>query len=320
MSEKIEEQVKKIDISVVIPVYGCRSAIPELHRRLCESLEKISKAFEIILVDDYCPQNSWEEIQKVCEKDKRVIGIHMARNFGQIRAITAGLDKSRGDWVVVMDCDLQDRPETIPELYQKAQEGYDVVFARREGRKDSAITKFLSKCFYKVYDYFTDGTFDSSICNFSISKRKVIDYYCRMREQNRAYTMFIRWLGFKQTAIDMPADERFEGKSSYNLKRKLKMAFEIITSQSNKPLLFSVKLGFVSAFLALIYIIYLVFREIILGDVLVGWTSIVASIYLMGGIILCAIGVVGIYVGNIFNEAKNRPLYVIDECLNAKEK
>ena len=320
MSEKIEEQVKKIDISVVIPVYGCRAAIPELHRRLCESLEKISKAFEIILVDDYCPQNSWEEIQKVCEKDKRVIGIHMARNFGQIRAITAGLDKSRGDWVVVMDCDLQDRPETIPELYQKAQEGYDVVFARREGRKDSAITKFLSKCFYKVYDYFTDGTFDSSICNFSISKRKVIDYYCRMREQNRAYTMFIRWLGFKQTAIDMPADERFEGKSSYNLKRKLKMAFEIITSQSNKPLLFSVKLGFVSAFLALIYIIYLVFREIILGDVLVGWTSIVASIYLMGGIILCAIGVVGIYVGNIFNEARNRPLYVIDECLNAKEK
>lgn len=320
MSEKIEEQVKKIDISVVIPVYGCRAAIPELHRRLCESLEKISKAFEIILVDDYCPQNSWEEIQKVCEKDKRVIGIHMARNFGQIRAITAGLDKSRGDWVVVMDCDLQDRPETIPELYQKAQEGYDVVFARREGRKDSAITKFLSKCFYKVYDYFTDGTFDSSICNFSISKRKVIDYYCRMREQNLAYTMFIRWLGFKQTAIDMPADERFEGKSSYNLKRKLKMAFEIITSQSNKPLLFSVKLGFVSAFLALIYIIYLVFREIILGDVLVGWTSIVASIYLMGGIILCAIGVVGIYVGNIFNEAKNRPLYVIDECLNAKEK
>lgn len=320
MSEKIEEQVKKIDISVVIPVYGCRAAIPELHRRLCESLEKISKAFEIILVDDYCPQNSWEEIQKVCEKDKRVIGIHMARNFGQIRAITAGLDKSRGDWVVVMDCDLQDRPETIPELYQKAQEGYDVVFARREGRKDSAITKFLSKCFYKVYDYFTDGTFDSSICNFSISKRKVIDYYCRMREQNRAYTMFIRWLGFKQTAIDMPADERFEGKSSYNLKRKLKMAFEIITSQSNKPLLFSVKLGFVSAFLALIYIIYLVFREIILGDVLVGWTSIVASIYLMGGIILCAIGVVGIYVGNIFNEAKNRPLYVIYECLNAKEK
>ena len=307
-------------ISTVIPVYGCKAALPELHQRLSKALSQITEDYEIILVNDNCPQNSWEVIETLCKNDYHVKGIELSRNFGQMKAILAGLDYASGDWIVVMDCDLQDRPETIPELYQKAQEGYDVVFARREGRKDSAITKFLSKCFYKVYDYFTDGTFDSSICNFSISKRKVIDYYCRMREQNRAYTMFIRWLGFKQTAIDMPADERFEGKSSYNLKRKLKMAFEIITSQSNKPLLFSVKLGFVSAFLALIYIIYLVFREIILGDVLVGWTSIVASIYLMGGIILCAIGVVGIYVGNIFNEAKNRPLYVIDECLNAKEK
>ena len=305
-----------MDISVVIPVYGCRAALEELHRRLCENLEKICLDFEIILVDDNCPQNSWEEIEKICAVDKRVVGLHMSRNFGQIRAITAGLDKCRGDWVVVMDCDLQDRPESIPELYKKAQEGYDVVFARREGRKDSIITKFLSKSFYKVYDYFTDGNFDSSICNFSISKRKVIDAYCMMREHNRAYTMFIRWLGFKQTAIDMSADERYEGKSSYNFKRKIKMAFEIITSQSNKPLLFSIKAGFVIALLALIYIIYLIARYLLIGDIVVGWTTIVASIYLMGGILLSAIGIVGIYVGNIFDEAKNRPLYVIDESRN----
>ncbi len=305
-----------MDISVVVPVYGCRAAIPELHRRLCESLGTIANTFEIILVDDCCPQNSWEEIQKVCERDSRVVGIHLSRNFGQIRAITAGLDKSQGDWVVVMDCDLQDRPEAIPELYAKAQEGYDVVFARREGRKDSAITKFLSRCFYKVYDYFTEGTFDSSICNFSISRRIVIDSYCRMREQNRAYTMFIRWLGFRETAIDMSADERYEGKSSYNMTRKLKMAFEIITSQSNKPLFFSIKVGFAIATIALLYIIYLILRYLIVGDVLLGWTSTIASVYLMGGIILAAVGVVGIYVGNIFNETKNRPLYVIAECIN----
>ncbi len=309
-----------MDISVVIPVYGCRAAIPELHRRLCENLEKIADTFEIILVDDYCPQNSWEEIVKLCEKDERVIGMHMARNFGQIRAITAGLDKSRGDWVVVMDCDLQDRPEAIPELYAKAQEGYDVVFARREGRKDSFLTKLLSRTFYKVYDYFTDGNFDSSICNFSISRRKVIDSYCRMREQNRAFTMFIRWLGFRQIAIDLQADERFEGKSSYNFRKKMKMAFEIITSQSNKPLLFSVKAGFLIAVVALIYIIYVICRNLIKGDVLMGWTSLIASVYLMGGLILCAVGVVGIYVGNIFNETKNRPLYVISECLNDEKK
>lgn len=307
---------KKMDISVVIPVYGCRAALSELHKRLCESLEKICSTFEIILVDDNCPQNSWEEIEKICSGDKRVVGLHMSRNFGQIRAITAGLDKCKGNWIVVMDCDLQDRPESIPELYKKALEGYDVVFARREGRKDSFITKFLSKSFYKVYDYFTDGNFDSSICNFSISKRKVIDAYCMMREQNRAYTMFIRWLGFKQTAIDMSADERYEGKSSYNLRKKIKMAFEIITSQSNKPLLFSIKAGFIIAAFALIYIIYLIARYILVGDIVVGWTTIVASIYLMGGILLSAIGIVGIYVGNIFNEAKNRPLYVIDESIN----
>lgn len=307
-----------MDISVVIPVYGCRAALPELHRRLCETLEQIVSTFEIILVDDCCPQNSWEEIRKLCEKDKRVVGIKMSRNFGQIKAITAGLDNCKGDWVVVMDCDLQDRPEAIVELYNKAQEGYDVVFAKREGRVDSFITKLLSKSFYKVYDYFTEGTFDSSICNFSISKRKVIDAYCRMREHNRAFTMFIKWLGFQQTAIELKADARFEGKSSYNMRKKTKMAFEIITSQSNKPLIFSVKLGFTIAALALIYIIYILIRAIVIGDTTLGWPSLIGSVYLMGGILLCSVGVVGIYVGNIFNETKNRPIYVISECLNGE--
>lgn len=305
-----------MDISVVIPVYGCRAAIPELYDRLCKSLENLVDEFEIILVDDCCPQNSWEEIQKVCQKDSRVIGLRLSRNFGQIKAITAGLDQSKGDWVVVMDCDLQDRPEAIADLYKKAQEGYDVVFARRKDRKDTALTKFLSKFFYKIYDYFTDGNFDNAICNFSISKRMVIDSYCRMREQNRAYTLFIKWLGFKQATIDADADARFEGKSSYNFRRKIKMAFEFITSQSNKPLLFSVKAGFVIAMISFIYIFSLVIRKLAFGNVDIGWTSVIASIYLIGGILLCAIGVVGIYVGNIFNEAKKRPLYVVAEKLN----
>ena len=308
-----------MDISVVIPVYGCKAALPELHRRLTESLSQITNEYEIILVDDNCPQNSWEEIVELCQKDEKVKGFHLSRNFGQIRAITAGLDKSKGDWVVVMDCDLQDRPEAIVELYQKAQEGYDVVFARRTERVDTAVTKILSKTFYKVYDYFTDGAFDSSICNFSISRRKVIGSYCSMREHNRAFTMFIRWLGFKETAIDLKADARFEGTSSYNLKRKLKMAFEIITSQSNKPLFFSVHAGFLIALCSFLYIVYLMLRALVIGDILSGWTTIVASIYLMGGLLLIAIGVVGIYIGNIFEEVKNRPLYVIAEALNEKE-
>ena len=151
-----------MEISVVIPVYGCPEALPELHRRLVASVGGITGDFEIILVDDGCPQGSWAQIERLCEADARVVGLRLSRNFGQSRAITAGLDRSRGDWVVVMDCDLQDRPEAIPALYQKAQEGYDVVFARRAGRKDTAVTKFLSRAFYRVYDWFSDTVTDSS--------------------------------------------------------------------------------------------------------------------------------------------------------------
>lgn len=310
-----------MDLSIVVPVYGCRAALPELHRRLVETLESQKWEFEIILVNDACPQGSWEEIEHLCEKDSRVIGINLSRNFGQIRAITAGLDRSRGDWVVVMDCDLQDRPEAIPQLFAKAQEGYDVVFARRIARKDSGLTKLLSKSFYKVYEYFTDGNYDSSICNFSISKRIVIDNYCRMREYNRAYTIFIKWLGFKQTAIDLEGDERFEGESSYNFSKKMKMAFELITAQSTKPLKFAVNIGLFFSFISFVVIAYLVIRHLIDPvNALVGWTSTVASIFLIGGLILAAVGVVGLYVGNIFTEVRHRPLYVIAEVLNGKDK
>ena len=305
-----------VDISVVVPVYGCRAALPELYRRLVETLEGMEKTFEIILVNDACPQGSWCSIEQICSQDNRVIGVDLARNFGQIRAITAGLDASCGEWVVVMDCDLQDRPESIPQLYKKTQEGFDVVFARRVERKDSFITKLLSKTFYKVYEYFTNGNYDSSICNFSISRRVVIDNYCRMREHNRAYTMFIKWLGFKQTAIDLVGDERFEGESSYSFGKKTKMAAELITAQSTKPLRFAINIGFLIALFAFIYLLAVVVHYFVSGSGVPGYTSTIASIYLMGGMTLMAIGIVGIYVGSIFNEVKGRPLYVVSEVLN----
>lgn len=305
-----------VDISVVVPVYGCRAALPELHRRLAKTLEGMGKTFEVILVNDACPQGSWCSIEQICRQDNRVIGIDLARNFGQIRAITAGLDASCGEWVVVMDCDLQDRPESIPQLYKKTQEGFDVVFARRVERKDSFITKLFSKTFYKVYEYFTNGNYDSSICNFSISRRVVIDNYCRMREHNRAYTMFIKWLGFRQTAIDLVGDERFEGESSYSFGKKTKMATELITAQSTKPLRFAINVGFLIALFAFVYLLAVVVQYFVFGSGVPGYTSTIASIYLMGGMTLMAIGIVGIYVGNIFNEVKGRPLYVVSEVLN----
>ncbi len=306
----------KTEISVVIPVYGCRAAVKELHRRLSETLKGMNKEYEIILVDDSCPQGSWEEIYDVCKSDDHVKGIHFSRNFGQMCAIAAGLDNCIGDWIVVMDCDLQDRPEAIPELYKKAMEGYDVVFVSRKNRKDKNVTKLLSKSFYRVYSYFTGGYFDPNICNFSISKRIVIENYCRMKEHTRAYGMFIKWLGFRQTSIQIEADKRYEGKSSYDFKKKWRMATDIITTQSTKPLQFSIRLGFFMVFCSAIYILYLLLRYILVGDLQVGWTTIIASIYLVGGFILWAIGISGIYIGNIFSEVKNRPLYVIAEKLN----
>ena len=307
-------------ISVVVPVYGCPAAVEPLCTRLTDTLLQLTPDFEIIMVNDACPKNSWAEIERVCAVNKHVVGIELARNFGQIRAITAGLDVCDGDWVVVMDCDLQDRPEAIIDLYNKAQEGYDVVFARRKKRKDTALVKLLSRAFYKVYDYFTDGKYDSSLCNFSISRREVIQAYCRMREQNRAYTLFLKWIGYRQTAIDIAADVRFEGKSSYNFKRKVNMATQLITAQSNKPLLFSVNLGFLIAFLSFLFIIWKVIVYFATGNVPSGWTSTIVSLYFVGGIILIFLGIIGLYIGNIFNEVKHRPLYFVRTMLNKEKK
>ena len=307
-----------MEISVVIPVYGCKAALPELHRRLTESLQKITEDYEIILVNDACPQNSWEEIEKICAKDKRVVGLEMSRNFGQLKATLAGLDYSSGEWVVVMDCDLQDRPEEIINLYNKAREGYDMVIASRESRHDSRMKVFVSNCFYSVYSYVTDVKYDPTLCNFSICRRQVINQYCKMRESHRAYTMYLLWMGFKWTKLNVEHNERFEGKSGYNFKKRMRMATELITSQSDKLLRLMTKCGIAIALLAFIYILVIIVRHFA-SNVPMGYSSTIASILLMGGLAIMSIGIVGMYVGNIFMEVKHRPLYIVRTILNEKE-
>lgn len=308
-----------MDISVVVPVYGCRKALPELYRRLTETLSRIVKDYEIILVNDQCPQGSWEDIQTLCQQDSHVVGIEMARNFGQIKAITAGLDRSVGDWVVVMDCDLQDRPEEIENLYNKAMEGYDVVFARRKERKDSKMKVLVSKCFYKVYSFATDGNYDPALCNFSISSRQVADAYCSMRELHRAYIIYLKWLGFRQVVIDVDHQDRFEGKSGYNFKKRMQMATEILTSQSDKLLKLMTGMGLAISGISALAVLVIVLQYFFV-HIQTGWSSVVASIFLMGGLTIFSIGIVGIYVGNIFMEVKHRPLYVTRTELNVHKK
>lgn len=302
-------------ISVVIPVYGCRGALFELYRRLTETVTKLTDDYELILVNDNCPQNSWDVIEEICAVDSYVKGIEMSRNFGQMKAILAGLDYSTGDWVVVMDCDLQDRPEEILRLYEKAQEGYDVVFARRKERKDNPVKVFLANQFYKVYQFATDGNYDGAICNFSIVKRNVVDSYCQMREQHRGYVMYMRWLGYRQAVIDVEHNERYEGESGYTLNKRINMAIELLTSQSDKVLRLFVGLGLCLSIVSFFVIIALVIYHYV-AHVSVGWTSLIATNVLIGGIIIMVIGIVGIYVGNIFMQVKGRPLYIVRQVLN----
>lgn len=308
-----------MDMSIVIPVYGCKAALKELYERLTNTVSTLVKDYEIILVNDNCPQNSWEIIKEICKNDSHVVGIELSRNFGQIQAITAGLDYSTGEWVVVMDCDLQDRPEEIVNLYYKAIEGnYDVVFARRKNRKDSFLKVFISKSFYKIYSWASDGNYDPAICNFSISERNVIDNYCKMRETHRAFVIYVRWLGFKQAVLDVEHDPRKEGKSSYNMKKRIRMATSILTSQSDKLLKLTVSAGFLMVLCSILAIVVII-AQYFLVSVNPGWSSIIATICLVGGMIITCIGVVGVYVGNIFMQVKERPLYVVRTILNKKQ-
>ncbi len=308
-----------MDISVIVPVYGCPEALPSLHERLINTLEKITDSFELIFVNDCCPKGSWKEIEKICEADERVVGVDLSRNFGQIHATNAGIDMSKGEYVVLMDCDLQDRPEGISDLFNEIQKGYDIVFAKRKERKDSKITLFLSGLFYKVYNYFVDGYYDPEVGNFSIARRKIVDEYIAIKDTNKSFTSVLSWMGYRTSYIEIEGEERFEGKSSYTLSKKIDLAFDMLTSQSDKPLKAIIKLGFLIAILAFIYLITQVILYFIIDDIVEGWTSLVASVFLMGGILLICLGAVGIYVGNIFSYSKGFPGYLIKEVRNSNK-
>ncbi|PTB83403.1 glycosyltransferase [Sulfurovum lithotrophicum] len=245
--------MKMPKISVVIPVYGCCSSLHNLYKRLEKSLSTITEEFEIIMINDASPDDSWNTIKTLVSQDNRVKGINLTRNFGQHKAIAAGLAHAQGDWVVVMDCDLQDQPEEIIKLYNKAQEGYDAVFGQRIGRQHSRRKRWASRAFIAVYDYLSDSKTDPTIGNFSIISIKVVEGLKSLKEQHHPYTFFVIWLGFKRTYIEIEHAQREEGESSYNFKRLIQLAMDNIVSQSNKLLQMSIKFGFgLASFSALV--------------------------------------------------------------------
>lgn len=298
-------------ISVVIPVYKSDSCLPELYGRLTTSLETISRDYEIILIEDCGGDRSWDIITELSRKDSRVRGIQFSRNFGQQCGITAGLDRCDGDWVVVMDCDLQDAPENIPRLYQKAQEGYEVVLARRIGRTDGIVKRATSWFFYKVFNYFSEMNYDGKIGNFRIISRKVVQNFRSMREQLRFFGGMVEWMGFPSASIEVHHDKRFAGETTYTYRKLWKLASEIMIAYSDKPLRLSIRLGFSMSLLSIIAGLVILARKLLYGSPVMGWSSMIVSLYFIGGLILGVLGIIGIYLGKTFDEIKKRPIYII---------
>ena len=303
-------------ISIVSPVYRGEKMVHELVRRIVGSVTKITEDFEIILVNDSSPDLSWKEILKEGSFDKRVKGVNLSRNYGQPGAIAAGMQYVKGEWIVVLDCDLQDRPEEIIHLYNKAQEGFDIVLGLRVERHDSFLKKMSSTLFNKVFSYLCDLDSDKRSSNFGIYKRSVIDQYNQMPERGESFSILIRELGFKVASIPIQHDERLDGKSSYSLKKLLSFAMNLIMINTNKPLRIMVYWGFVFSLLSVLFALYNIMAYFFGYINLPGFTTTVFSIWFIGGMIMMQLGVVGIYVGKIFDKAKGRPLYVVMDEVN----
>ena len=300
-------------ISFVIPVYQSDKTISKLVGEINKVMNQISQPFEIFLIDDRSTDDSWKIMQEVSKKQHNIKSIRLSRNFGQHPAIMAGLSLVKGDWIIVMDCDLQDQPKEVLELYNKAQEGFDAVLARRKRRKDGYLKRFSSFLFSKIYSFFTDTRYDNEIANFGIYNKKVINAILEISDSIKFFPLFVKLVGFNVTTIEVEHASRAEGKTSYNYSKLLSLAFNTIISFSNKPLKLFVKGGLTISLISFLFGIYNLYLTLTGQITVSGYASLIISIWFLSGIIITTIGICGIYIGKIFDQTKNRPVFIIDE-------
>ena len=303
---------KVISISFVSPVYLGEKILTRLVEEIEIVSAKLNVSYEIILVDDRSPDKSWEKMLQLSNSNDKITSIRLSRNFGQHPSIMAGLSFCKGEWIVVLDCDLQDHPAEVEKLYLKAIEGYDVVFAKRKMRKDNFIKKSMSYLFSKVYGFLTDTKFDNSTANFGIYNSKVINEILKMNDFIKSFPLFVKWVGFNATAIEVEHYSRFEGKSTYTWTKLFKLAFDTIISFSNKPLKLFVKFGMFISFISVLFGIYTLYKYFNNEITVIGYSSLILSIWFLSGVIITTIGIVGIYIGKIFDQSKNRSSFIID--------
>ena len=302
-------------LSVVSPVYRADRIIEPLIASIHKAVSSLDCDYEIILVDDRSPDCSWDIIRSESLKDNRLHALRLSRNFGQHVAITAGLRAAQGDWIVVMDCDLQDDPSYIPLLLKEAQSGFDAVIARRLNRKHSWLKQLTSHLFYLIFSYLTEVRQDASIGNFGIYSKKLIQAVLSMGDYRRYFPAQVQWVGFIQQKIDLPHQSRHSGKSTYSLVKLISLAINNILAFSDKPLRLIVVFGIlVSATSFMLGLGYLSLG--LLGFISVsGFVSIIVSTFFSTGSIILVLGMVGLYVGKSFEASKNRPLFIVDEVI-----
>ncbi len=303
--------------SIVIPVYSAEKCLKTLCERLYQALEPVTPHYEIILVEDRSRDESWKQIIALGQQDKRIKGIRFSRNFGQHCAITAGLAQSKGEFVIVMDCDLQDDPQYIPSLYQKALEGYEIVYTRKKKREHPLLKNFFSHLFSRLFNWLSEGNTVTrpDVGAYSLIHRKVVEAFCQFKDSHRHYLLLLQCLGFNSAIVEVIHGKSQRGGSSYTFRRLLQLSIDGIVSQSHKLLYLSISIGFVFCMIAMASIIYLVVMYFVHGFK-EGWASTMVLMLFSTGVILMSLGILGIYIGKIFDQVKQRPLYIIDEKIN----
>jgi glycosyltransferase involved in cell wall biosynthesis len=303
----------KKSLSVVVPVFNSELSLDELVSRILASLDTEDYENEIILVDDGSRDDSWRKIQSICSDRKEVKALRLSRNFGQHNAIFAGLERASGDWVVVMDADLQDVPEDIPRLLDQALVGFDQVVGRRTSRVDSKFKRITSLWFWKLYRLLTGENVDPGIGNFGIYSREVIQSICAMKEQHKAFGLMALWVGFRRGEIEVEHARRHSGKSEYTLGKMLKLAANGVISHSERLLYFTSALGAVLVVTSTAFGAFLIFSHLGRNESPSGWLSIIAALIFSSGIVISSIGIVALYIGQIFSQTKARPIYLVSE-------
>ncbi|MCX7747432.1 MAG: glycosyltransferase family 2 protein [Clostridia bacterium] len=303
--------------SIVVPVYNEEEVILESYKRLKTVMDSLKEPYEIVFINDGSRDKTSFIVSEICETDKNIKFIDFSRNFGHQVAITAGMDYTEGEAIVVIDADLQDPPEVIPKMIEKWKEGYDVVYGKRLERKgDTFFKKFTAAIFYRFLRSMTDVDIPVDTGDFRLIDRKVCDALKQVNERNRYIRGIISWLGFKQTGVEFSRDKRFAGETKYPLKKMLKFAFDAITSFSYKPLKLASYGGMMLSTLSFVYLVVVLATRLIAQGTTPGWASILAVNLFFNGIMLIILGIIGEYIGRIYDEAKGRPLYVIRELKN----